>query len=213
MKKLAFVFCLFLIGFLATSARAQKIRGAKIEEEQTSLTLPAGQSVYLYGMTTGGAYSTLGFTLGNYQTVTDADGNISGALATASSNSDSFTTSDEYYVVGGVGVSGFSTMTQSFGANTQSGASAVSDTFSITQLSLVVFIGTASSQQSISLSGIPGLVVNAKSSEPEAMVIAHAYLPPGTYTVTEKSKATASGQDPDNMADLIGVFVFTPSCQ
>lgn len=213
MKKIALAFVFFSLGFSAISARAQKISGANIKGEQTSLTLSAGHSVYLYGMTNGGGYTTSDFALGNYQSVVDADGNLSAALAITSSNSDSFTTSDGYYAIGGVGVSGFSTMSESYAANTQSGASTVSDTFKIAQLSLVVFVGTASSQQSISLSGIPGLQVDAESSEPDAMIIAHAYLPSGTYRATAKSKATAAGQNPDNMADLIGVFVFTPSCK
>jgi hypothetical protein len=40
------------------------------------------------------------------------------------------------------------------------------------------------------------------------MIIAHAYMLPGNYTVTEQSAALAPGQNPNNMADLIGAFVF-----
>jgi N-acetylneuraminic acid mutarotase len=214
MTKLSWTILALLAGsfcFPMKSARAQQISGATINGEQTSLTLPAGKSIYLYGATNGGAYSDSGFAQGSYQAVVDTDGNVSAALAVTTSNSNTFTTSDQYYVIGGLGVTGFSNMVESYGSNTQSGASTASDTFTAAnELSLVVFIGLASSQQSISLSGIPGLHVDATSSEPDAMIIAHAYLEPGQYTVTEHSEATAAGQDPDNMADLIGVFVFTP---
>lgn len=193
-------------------ASAQTISGPTIQAFQSSLALPAGQTTYIYGMTTGGADPSSPFSQGNYQSVTDVGGQLSAALAMTSSNSDSFTTNCEYYVIGGVAVSGFTgSPTASYGSNTQSGASQASDTFSITQNSLVVFVGLASSQQSISLTGIPGLHVDARSGEPEAMIIAHANLSPGTYTATEHSKATAAGQNANNMADLLGVFVFTNS--
>jgi hypothetical protein len=39
------------------------------------------------------------------------------------------------------------------------------------------------------------------------MMIAHAYLPSGTYTITEAS-GTDVQRPPQFMADLIGVFVF-----
>jgi hypothetical protein len=41
-----------------------------------------------------------------------------------------------------------------------------------------------------------------------AMVIAHASVKPGSYTVLEHSKVLAAGQDPSHMTDLVGVFVF-----
>jgi len=208
------LFCLSLFGFLSLPMRvvlAQAISGPTIQPFQNTLSLPAGNSVYLYGMATGGLYAATPFAQGNYQDVIDADGNLSAALAMTTSNSNSFTTSAAYYVIGGVGVSGFTTMTSSYGANTQPGASSASNNFNVAQTSLVVFIGLASSQQSISLSGIPSLQVDAISSGPSApiaMIVAHATLSPGTYTATEQSAALAAGQNPNNMADLLGVFVF-----
>jgi hypothetical protein len=56
MEKIALAFAFFSLGFSATSARSQKISGANIKGEQTSLTLSAGHRVYLYGMTDGGGY-------------------------------------------------------------------------------------------------------------------------------------------------------------
>ena len=185
MTKLSWTILALLAGsfcFPMKSARAQQISGATIIGEQTSLTLPAGKSIYLYGATNGGAYSDSGFAQGSYQTVVDTDGNVSAALAMTTSNSNTFTTTDQYYVIGGLGVTGFSNMAESYGSNTQSGASTASDTFTATnELSLVVFIGLASSQQSISRSGIPGLHVDATSSEPDAMIIAHA--DPATWNI------------------------------
>jgi hypothetical protein len=203
-----------LISLSATPARGQAVNGATIQDYQTNLTLSSGSSFYLYGMVTGGLYSSTGFAQGEYQSVTDADGNLSAALATTTGDSNSFTTNAEYYVIGGIGISGASSMTSSYGANTQAGASQVSDTFKVTQNSLVVFVGLASSQQSISLSGIQNLTTDAISSGPSAilaMIIGHAFLSPGTYTATENSAALAAGQDPNNMADLIGVFIFNSS--
>jgi len=208
-KALLVTVLLFLLSFPARSSHAQTANGATIQASETSLTLPTGNSTYLFGMATGGAYTSTGFAQGNYQSVVDADGYLSGALAITSSDADSFTTSAGYYVIGGVGVSDYTSMTQSYGVNAQSGASGTSDTFTVTENSLVVFIGLASSQQSISLSGITGLQVDAVSSEPIAMIIAQASLGPNTYTVTEQSSATATGQDPNHMTDLLGVFVFT----
>ena len=72
-------------------------------------------------------------------------------------------------------------------------------------------IALASSQQSISLGGVPGLHFDAvnRGDGTEAITIAHAYLGSGVYSAREISAATAAGQDPEHMADLIGVFVLS----
>jgi hypothetical protein len=68
----------------------------------------------------------------------------------------------------------------------------------------------ASAQNNIQLQGISGLQTDASNSHAAgaaAMMIAHAYLPSGTYTITEAS-GTDVQRPPQFMADLIGVFVF-----
>jgi hypothetical protein len=187
------------------------VRDAVIRTGRTSLTLPPGRSLYLYGMVTGGALPSSSFLKGQYAQVADADGQVAVALAATPLNKNSYTTATGFFVIGGVAVSGFSHHAASYGSNGASGASSASDTFTLSQKSLVVMIGLASSQQSISLTGVPGLKTDALSSGPGAslgMIIAHAYLPPGDYTVTEHSAALAGGQDPNHMTDLIGVFAF-----
>jgi hypothetical protein len=41
------------------------------------------------------------------------------------------------------------------------------------------------------------------------MVIAHAELPPGMYSVLQRSSALNSAVDRDTMSDLLAVFVFS----
>jgi len=84
--------------------------------------------------------------------------------------------------------------------------------------SLVVVVGEAGGGQSISISGIPGLSVDATNfvppcnqGLPPVIEIASAYPSVGTYTVTEHTSQCAAGQNPNGAGDLIGVFVFTPS--
>jgi hypothetical protein len=93
-----------------------------------------------------------------------------------------------------------------------SGAAGVSASLTVTEQSLVVVIAMASSQEQIQLSGLSGLEVDASStntSGEEPMVIAHAFLSPGSYTVNETSSVgNLQGQHPKHMADLIGVFIF-----
>jgi uncharacterized protein (TIGR03437 family) len=194
-----------------TGTGTPSIVHAVITDFATTIQLPPA-NMYLYGMVTGGAFPSSTFAVGQYAQAVDADGYVSAALAYGTNSQDSYTTSAAYYVLGGVAVSGsWDTFNAFYGSNSTAGASNASVNFTVSENSLVVFLGLASSQQSISLGGIPGLQVDAVesgSSAYEGMVIAHASLKPGTYTVTEQSAALAAGQDPANMADLISVFVF-----
>ena len=184
---------------------------ATITDFATSLQLPPA-NLYLYGMVTGGAAPSSGFATGQYAQATDAAGYVSAALAYGTNSQNSYSTSTAYQVIGGVAVSGtWSSFLTFSGSNTSSGATSASVQFTINGTSLVVFFGLASSQQSISLGGIPGLQVDAAESGTSAnlgIILAHAVLGPGTYTVNEQSAALAAGQDPSNMADLIGVYAF-----
>ena len=207
-----------LIGTLGVAwvVNAQTLSAPTVQPFQTSLTLPAGNSVYIYAMATGGAYGSSNLSQGSYQQVLDADGLPAAALAVTSVNSNAFTTGAAYYSIGGVGVSGFTNISASYGANNAPGASAVSDTFVLTQPSLVVVVAMAGGEAYLTVSGLPGLQVDAQAGNPSGgtipITIAHASLSPGTYTVAEASvPSPAGGQDPNHMADLIGVFVFTGS--
>ena len=184
---------------------------AVIQPGATSIQLPPGQ-MYVYGMVTGGAFPTSPLTTTQGAKVTDAAGQLSAALAWGSNAHNDYTTDTAYHVIGGVSVSGsWDAFNFFLGSNEQSGASSAAAGFVVPGDSLVVIIGLGSSQQFITLQGVPGLQTDAMSSGPgtEAMIIAHAYLPRGNYTVTELTSAV-DGQDPMHMADLVGVFVFGP---
>jgi hypothetical protein len=199
--------------------QAATVSNAIVNNYQTSLTLPSGAQEYVYGYVTGGAYSSSGFAYGQYASVTNAAGNVPAALALTTSNTNSFSTSASYFAIGGVSVSGFSSVSSSYGSNGTPSASSASVTFIVSVPgSLVVIVGEAGDGQSMSISGsIPGLSVDATNfvppcnqGLPPVMEIASAYPSVGTYTVTEQTSQCAAGQNPNNAGDLIGVFVFTP---
>ncbi len=204
---------------VASNVSAQTVDNSTVQTETSSLSLPAGSSTYLFGYATGGGFASSDLTTGQNTSVTDPDGFESAALAVTSSNSDSFSTSTVYQVMAGVGVSNYSSLTATYGSNSGPGqppsattgwtlSASANLTVSIPG-SLVVLIGLGSSQQAISISGVPGLMVDG-SSTVAAVEIAHAYPSVGSYTVTVNTVASAALQDPDHAADLVGAFVFTP---
>ena len=95
-----------------------------------------------------------------------------------------------------------------YASNSRAGASIVAVPFVVTnEDSLVVVIASAASEKQITLYP-PGIQIDASSSNGELpMLIGHAYMKPGNYTVSETSTAVR-GQEPAHMAQLIGVFVF-----
>jgi hypothetical protein len=203
------------VALAPVSLRAQATAAnATIANSATSITLPAqaGSPMYLYGATSVGALSFSAFTTGQYAQAVDASGYVAAELAYGTSNQNGLALSVANQIIGGVAVSGAWDSFSAFsGSNMTPGAGSASLTFTVAENSLVIFIGLASSQQSIGLGGIAGLQIDALESGSgalEGMVIGHAYLLPGNYTVTEQSAAFAPGQNPNNMADLIGAFVF-----
>jgi hypothetical protein len=133
-------------------------------------------------------------------------------MAVTRSNTDSFVTQTVYHVLGGFSVSHYSSLSTTYGSNPGPAAAlSVSINFSVAVAnSLVVVMGEGSSQQCYALAGISGLQTDATGGTIEAYEIAHAYLAAGLYTVTWNSNACFPGQDPNNEADLLGVFVFAP---
>lgn len=184
---------------------------ALIRNGGTSLQLRLGK-IYIYGLVTGGARPTSQFINGQYVRVLDSAGQLAAAIAYGTDDSNSYVTETEYHAIGGLSVAGtWDDFDAFFGSNQQSGASSASVNFTVPGDSLVVVIALASSQQSISLGGVPGLHFDAvnRGDGTEAITIAHAYLGSGVYSAREISAATAAGQDPEHMADLIGVFVLS----
>jgi hypothetical protein len=181
---------------------------AMIEQGATSLQLPPGR-MYLYGMVTGGALPASRFALGDYAQATNAAGQLCAALAYGTNNQNSYTTQAGAHVIGGVSISGtWDDMKAYYGSNSRAGASIVAVPFAVTnEDSLVVVIASAASEKQITLYP-PAIQIDASSSNGELpMVIGHAYMKPGNYTVSETSTAVR-GQEPAHMAQLIGVFVF-----
>ena len=180
---------------------------AIVHEGATSLQLPAGR-MYLYGMVTGGGAPSSGFANGPYAQVVNAVGNVSSALAFGADGRNSFDTQTGYYDIGGASISGeWDSFAAFHGSNSHAGASNASVPFQVVKRSLVVVIGLSSSEQAVSVQGIPGLQSDASGSQ-LGMFIGHAVMPPGSYIAVEHSKVLSAGQTPSHMADLLGVFVF-----
>jgi hypothetical protein len=176
---------------------------------ESSLQLSPGK-MYFYGLVTGGARPTGPFSDGQFVKAVDYAGQLSAALAYGTSDTNSYLTQTAYHAIGGVSVDGsWDSFNAFYGSNQRSGATSASAKFSVSMDSLVIVIAIASSQQSITLDGVPGLEVDTENNGPgaEAMVIAHAFLRPGDYKVSESSGPMAAGQYHGMMADLIGVFV------
>lgn len=196
----------------AASAGMPRIAQAIVQPGGTSLQLSQGR-FYIYGMATGGAAPSTKFSSGEAKDATDAAGMLAAALAYGTENMNSYTTDTGAHDIGGVSIVGsWDSYTAYFGSNTQPSPSTASVTFNVPANSLVVLVGLAAGQQDIHFQGIPSLEIDApnRGSSPTGYVaIAHAYLSPGTYTASEQSSVLAGGQDPEHMADLIGVFVFS----
>jgi len=188
-------------------ARPEIVR-ALIQQGDTSLQLPAGRA-YIYGFVTGGAFETSPFASGDSAEATNAVGLLCAALAYSGDNQNSYTTRTGAHVIGGVSLAGpWDDAKAYYGSNSRFGASSAAVRFAVSDESLVVVIASAASQRQATLSGIPGLQIDASSSNGILpLLIGHTYLEPGTYTASETSSAVV-GQDRSHMADLIGVFVF-----
>jgi hypothetical protein len=182
---------------------------AVIRNGETSLQLSPAR-MYLYGMATAGGNSSTPFAAGQHAQAVNAAGQLAVALAYGNSDQNSYTSEAKYHLIGGVSVSGsWDSFKIYYGSNQEPGASGASTRFTLPEESLVVVMALASAQNYIKLQGVSGLQTDASSSHAggAAMMIAHAYLPPGTYTITEAS-STDVQHPPQFMADLIGVFVF-----
>ena len=185
---------------------------AVIQNGGTSLQLLPGQ-MYLYGMTTGGGKPSTGFALGRFAQAINRAGQLSAALAYGTNDRNEYTTQTEYQAICGVSVGGAWDRFAAYrGLNEERGAGHALVTFSTSGESLVVVIALGSSQQAIQLEGIAELQTDRVGDEP-AIMIAHAYVTQGTYTVRETTRATAAGQTPEHMADLVGAFVFTAAAE
>jgi PEGA domain len=188
-----------------------RIIQSSISDGATSLQLAPGRT-YLYGMAVGGKGSSTMFSLGQYASVFHEEGHLGAAVAYGNNSVNTYNTQTERHILGGVSVGGAWQMLRTFyGSNGAQGAGEATALFTADQNSLVVVIGLASSQQQISLDGIPGLQIDTTHSGASvgaSMIIGHAILPAGMYKVVEHSGSLSQGTSPDTAADLVSVFVF-----
>ena len=184
---------------------------AAIHDGETSIELRPGR-VYLYGMAVGGPGRSNLFSLGNWASVLHQGGDVGAAISFGDTSQNTFTTDAARRILGGVSIGGaWQRMQQFSSSNASPGASGTETAFTLDQNAFVVVLALASAQQQISLDGLPGMELDTflgGADSSAAMSIAHAELPPGSYTVTEHSSALAKDADKDSMSDLLAVFVF-----
>ncbi|MGC8579764.1 MAG: SHOCT domain-containing protein [bacterium] len=198
---------------LAVATGSPQVSTAIVIDQQNSMQLSSGSQMYIYGAAGGGAgpMSPFSFTNDGSETINDSAGVIAVQIALTSSDFNSYSSNLMYYAIGGVGIQGFKSFTAIYGSNSTPGATGASIAFSLNQPALIVVVALASSQDLISISGIPGLIIDASNNDSshssEAIMIGHAYLNSGSYDVIEHSANTVYAV-PQNRADLIGIFEF-----
>jgi hypothetical protein len=133
---------------------AQALQSYGTGSAATSMSLPAGGQLYVYGVATGGATALGAFANGQTIQITNADGIISAQLAATTNSSNNYTTSTSYHVLGGVGASGFNYAQGFYGVNLGPGPNLnASVQFTLTVPAMIAVIGMGSSQTELTLSG------------------------------------------------------------
>ncbi|MCW6158255.1 MAG: hypothetical protein LVQ63_02070 [Thermoplasmatales archaeon] len=207
---------------VSKGATQVQVESAAINPQQSFMNLPPGAQIYLYGYNVGASLQSGLFVNGQYFFIDNANGNIVDSLAVTANNSNGFETPCGALTITGIGISGFSSYTFTYGMNATSGAGSASDTFNVTSTGqLAVIIAFGGSQSMVRVSGISGMHVDASNVNSSGwvtsglmpMIVGHSYLNKGQYTVSEVSEGNVTQNTTANkthMADLIGVFLFTP---
>lgn len=194
-------------------ASGPTVDNASVNTQTTSITLPAGSQLYIYGFATGGCCPTGDFQSGQYAAVNDLDGFRIAALAVTTSNTNSYPSQTAYNTIGGIGVSGYSSYTSSYQTTSGSGPELLtSNSFSISvSNSLAIVFAVGGGSQCQQLSGIQGLQIDANTANSNPIItIGHAYLASGSYTATMDATQCAAGQDPNHAGNVLGIFIFLP---
>ncbi len=188
-----------------SSSQLPSINNPTALSQQDSMTLPPGSQIYLYGAQPGGAYPSTNFTYGQiadvyggYSTYSNSV-NLMGMIAMTTSNQNGYTTGSVSYVIGGVGVSGYTNVEYNFSKN----GSSLS--FFVPQESLVVLIMDGGNTSNPG-TGIPGLdVVASAVGSPYVpdVIIGYAYLGNGNYVFTPDNRTSNTYGN-----TLSGVFIF-----
>ena len=168
--------------------------------------------LYIYGGLTSGTSQSGLLSYGTVLNGTALNGyNVASMSASASTANNFNGQSNSHYGMDWVSVINYTSFSDILKAYTPpiQPNSSFSVNFSVSTYSLVVFNGLAGGQYYISISGVPGLTVDTLSNSfgGLGMEVAHAYLSPGNYTVTEQTNNGDSGSN--TRADLLGIFLFS----
>ncbi len=205
-----------LSGKPSSAAGSPILTEAQAAERSTSMTLKPGNQLYVYGFATGGAQASGNFARGTYASVADAAKNVVDAFAITTSPSDAYATRTSANAMIGAALDHFSSCTVSYTTETEPGAALASTSFNVSRKgSLAVFIALSGGGQAITLSGPSNIVADAvvPNSSKIAVVVAHAYLGPGSYKATESTSPRIPGQNSANnpdVGDLLAVLVLSP---
>ncbi|MEM3489754.1 MAG: zinc ribbon domain-containing protein, partial [Nitrososphaerota archaeon] len=169
--------------------------------QQSSVSLPSGSQMYLYGFQSGGSYPTGNFTNGAIPITNDplsGSGYIYNGLAITPINQNSYSTETASYVIAGVGISDYASMEYNYSTL----GKAVN--FTLTAESLVVVVQDGGNLTEPG-SGIAGLNVAATALgspyDPD-ISISYADLAAGKYQF-EPNKVT-----PYYGVGITGIFAF-----
>jgi YVTN family beta-propeller protein len=197
-------------GEISASISTPSVTGATILKDTNSLTLAIPGTLNIFTLDTSGKHTTSGFSTGGLLTAKDKQGHIAAAIAVTPFSTDSFTTAEGHYSIGGVGVTGF----QYYGVQTQvlippiQPTSTLTKTLVLPESALVVVVALAAGQGTLTLTGITGLdVVASHSGSNWSSIIGHSKLSTGTYTISETTPAGTPGGG--NQADVLGIFAFS----
>jgi hypothetical protein len=187
--------------------------GAIVYSGQSSLTVPATGSTFLFAFGTGGNGNASGFVNGSIDQASTSGGDVAAGLATSASNSDRFAPNAPHYSIGGVAVSGYLDHNEtnfSFVPPVEP-TSYFNFSFSINGSALAILIEVSAGQCCQTFSGVPNITTLADwdSYGGTGLVIADAGLTPGSYTL---SGATTNGDSGSaTRVDLVGIFLFAQS--
>jgi len=217
MKLTLFLALGFLAGEITVSQAAPVLIEARAVEQRTELSLSTGCQAYIYGFATGGGYDSSAFSNGSQQLLKNANGRITAGLAITTSNRNDYQTQTEWHSIGGFGVSGSQYVQALYGQSSSPGALSASVKFSLQGRALVVAMALGGGHQYLELHGPGQLAQEASTAQGNAkpIIIGRAELGPGQYEISESTSSlraqaeAGAGQDPNNMADLLGVFIFS----
>ena len=186
--------------------------GASIAEQNSTMDLPDGALVYIYGIDTGGGRPSTELTSGSKVPATNSRGNLCAELAVSVGRHNDFSSSCNYYCIGGMAVKGFHHLQAAYALDNQPGVSAVQIKFTLKAPAMVGVMALASAQSAIYIDGLPQLMIDAQSPNEAGslpLTIAHAVLPAGDYVLTEHSSFIGDDTQQAQRADLMGLFVFS----